>query len=109
VYSTGQPVRIPGDLITAAEMLSCGEASAPALRILLRHKAKAIAINEAILAEAVSTLGDFGGPTTTPSGACGLAGLLSVRPGSATAIDLRIDATSRILLVASEASVPAMR
>lgn len=102
----GRPVRLPGDLITCAEMLSCGEASAPALRILLRHGARALAVRESTLVEAVAVLSAHGGPTTTPSGAAGLAGLLAARPGTPTARDLRIDAESRILLIASEGAVP---
>ena len=98
----GQPVRIPGDLNTAAEMLSCGEASAPALTILLRHEAMAVAVSEPDLAEAVNTLTAYDGPATTPSGAAGLAGLLTARPGSALAVKLGIDRASRVLLIASE-------
>lgn len=102
----GRPVRLPGDLITCAEMLSCGEASAPALRVLLRHGARALAVRESTLVEAVGVLSAHGGPTTTPSGAAGLAGLLVARPGTPLATDLRIDAESRILLIASEGAVP---
>ncbi len=101
----GHPVRIPGELITAAEMLACGEASDPALRILLRHDDDAIAVTEAKLAEAVNTLTICGGPNTTPSGAAGLAGLLSALPGTPLAIRFGIDATSRVLLIASEGPI----
>jgi diaminopropionate ammonia-lyase len=102
----GHPVRLPGDLITAAGMLSCGEASAPALKILLRHEAEAVAVTEATLAEAVDTLISCGGPTTTPSGAAGLAGLLTERPRSPLAMDRGVGATSRVLLIASEGPIP---
>jgi diaminopropionate ammonia-lyase len=102
----GRAVRVPGDLETAAEMLSCGVASAPALRILLRHAATAIAVGEAELAEAVTTLAACGGPATTPSGAAGLAGLLAAPPGSPAARDLGIDRRSRVLLIATEGPAP---
>src|SRR5690606_25829096 len=43
----GRIERVEGDLHTAAEMLSCGEASAPALSVLRRHRATGIAVDEA--------------------------------------------------------------
>lgn len=97
---------IPGDLKTVAEMLSCGEASAPAMKILLRHTATAITVSETALADAVRTLASHDGPATTPSGAAGLAGLLTALPGSQLARELGIDENSRVLLVASEGPVP---
>lgn len=105
----GRPVRLQGDLNTAAEMLSCGEASAPAIEILLRHEAKAIAVEEATLADAVAALSNRGGPATTPSGAAGLAGLMIARPSSSLANDLGVDAASRVLLIASEGPVASLR
>jgi diaminopropionate ammonia-lyase len=102
----GRVVPVPGDLETSAEMLSCGRASAPALAILHRHNATAIAVSEAALAYAVTTLAQYGGPATTSSGAAGLAGLLAALPGSSLAGELGIDETSRVLLVATEGLVP---
>lgn len=102
----GRPVRIAGDLVTSAEMLACGEASAPAVRILLKHGVKSVAVPESALAEAVHALATFDGPATTPSGAAGLAGLLTARPGSPAALDLGVDATSRVLLIVSEGPIP---
>jgi diaminopropionate ammonia-lyase len=102
----GCPVRVPGNLETSAEMLSCGVASAPALKILLRHAATAMAVGEAALTDAVTTLLVCGGPATTPSGAAGLAGLLAAPPGLPLARDLGIDGESRVLLVATEGPVP---
>ncbi len=87
-------------------MLSCGEASAPALKILLRHEATGITVSDATLADAMTTLAAHGGPATTPSGATGVAGLLTALPGTALARELGIDATSRVLLVATEGPVP---
>jgi diaminopropionate ammonia-lyase len=104
--NAGRPERIVGDLHTSAEMLSCGVASAPALKILRRHHALAIAVSETVLADAVATLAAYDGPATTPSGAAGLAGLLTALPGSPRGHDLGIDANSRILLIATEGPVP---
>ena len=63
-------------------MLSCGEASAPALKILFRHGAAAIIVSEAALAEAVTTLASYVGPRTTPSGAAVHSGLIATPPMS---------------------------
>src|SRR3546814_15947491 len=70
----GRVVRVPGDPETVAEMLSCGEASAPALETLLRHGAEAVTVPEAELTAAARLLAEQPGPRTTPSGAAGLAG-----------------------------------
>jgi diaminopropionate ammonia-lyase len=100
--AAGHPVRIPGDLSTSAEMLSCGLASAPALQILLRHDAQSVLVDEDQLRAAVSILRDAEGPDTTPSGAAGLAGLLH----AASHPDLRslheLDENSCVLLIATE-------
>jgi diaminopropionate ammonia-lyase len=98
-------VRVPGNLTTSAEMLACGVASAPALKVLLRHGATAITVGETALADAVTTLAACGGPATTPSGAAGLAGLLCAPPESPPARELGIDGSSRVLLVATEGTV----
>jgi diaminopropionate ammonia-lyase len=50
--SAGRPTRIEGKLGTAAEMLSCGEASAPALERLRRHGAHAVTVTEKDLSAA---------------------------------------------------------
>ena len=101
----GRIERIPGDLQTAAEMLSCGEASAPAMEILRRVGVDAMAVSEAQLMEAVQVLADGDGPATTPSGATGLAGLLTALPGSSLASVLNVNEASRILLIVSEGVV----
>ncbi len=100
--AAGRVERVDGALDTSAEMLACGEASAPAIRILLRHAATAMAVSEAELRAAVAALAAAGGPATTESGAAGLAGLLAARPGSAAAARLDLDAGSRVLLIATE-------
>ncbi|HYH46992.1 MAG TPA: pyridoxal-phosphate dependent enzyme [Thermoanaerobaculia bacterium] len=102
--AAGRVERVNGDLDTSAEMLACGEASAPALRLLLRHGATALLVSEAALRGAPAVMAEEGGPTTTESGAAGLAGLLTAPPGSAHAGRLNLDAHSRILLFATEAA-----
>jgi diaminopropionate ammonia-lyase len=102
----GRVVRVPGDLKTSAEMLSCGVASAPSVKVLLCHSATAITVGETALADAVTTLAACGGPATTPSGAAGLAGLLAAPPGSQPARELGLDGRSRVLLVATEGPLP---
>ena len=99
-------VTFPGALETSAEMLSCGEASAPALAILLRHRAEALAAPEAALRAAPGFLRAHGGPATTPSGAAGLAGLRLALADPALAERLGLDGESRVLLLATE-SAPA--
>lgn len=90
-----RPVRIAGDLATAAEMLSCGVASAPAMAALRRHGARAVTVSEAELAAAPGLLRAHGGPATTPSGAAGLAGLAPAG----------LDPASRVLIVVTEADL----
>ena len=94
-----QPVRVAGDLETAAEMLSCGVASAPAMVALRRHRARAMTVSEAELEAAPRLLRAHGGPATTPSGAAGLAGLAGSR-------GLGLDPASRVLIVVTEADLP---
>jgi diaminopropionate ammonia-lyase len=94
-------VRIAGDLHTVAEMLSCGEASAPAIAILRRHGARVVTVSEADLSGGPGLVAANGGPATTPSGAAGVAGLDRVlRDGFGARFGL--DAASRVLVVLSE-------
>ena len=95
--TAGTIIRVQGDLETTAEMLSCGEASAPALETLRRHRVEAITVSEATLDEAPLLLRDCGGPATTSSGAASLAGALA-RPG--------LPADARVLILVTE-GVPA--
>jgi diaminopropionate ammonia-lyase len=97
----GRVVRIPGDLHTAAEMLSCGEASVPAVEILRRHNAEVVTVLEDDLADGPRLLQEEGGPATTPSGAAGLAGLQRVLKDNMS-VRLSIDADSRVLIVITE-------
>lgn len=105
--AAGRPVRVPGDLHTTAEMLSCGEASAPALAVLARHHARVVTVSEAELARAPLVLAEAGGPATTPSGAAGLAGLLALLADPARAAEFRIDRESRLLVLVTEAALEA--
>lgn len=103
---SNKPVRIAGDLHTAAEMLSCGEASAPALQILRRCGAQVVTVSEEDLLAAPRVLREGQGPGTTPSGAAGFAGpcrILRDKDGSR----FGLDATSRVLLVITEADLEA--
>ena len=98
----GFPVRVPGDLHTSADMLSCGVASAPALRILQRHGARSAVVGEDLLRSAVAVLRETGGPESTPSGAAGLAGLLHVAANPDLRAEHQLGPASSVLLVATE-------
>lgn len=103
--AAGRVARVPGELDTAAGMLACGKASAPALRVLLRHGADALTVSEEALREAPAVLAEAGGPATTESGAAGLAGLLAASPGSLvsdSAARLGLTPASRVLLIVTE-------
>jgi diaminopropionate ammonia-lyase len=96
------PVRVTGTLSTAAEMLACGLASAPALEILLRHRAGSVLVDEEALRAAPGVLRTLGGPASTPSGAAGLAGLLAVAFDPARRRDHALGLDSTVLIVATE-------
>jgi diaminopropionate ammonia-lyase len=99
----GRPVRVPLEHATSAHMLACGQASAPALRLLRRHAARSVTVQEATLTEAPKLLREHGGPATTPSGAAGLAGLIDALSNERTISDFNLGATSRILILITEA------
>jgi diaminopropionate ammonia-lyase len=102
----GHPVPVRGSLHTAAEMLSCGIASAPALAVLKRHDVRSVIVGDEALRDAVRTLRASGGPATTPSGAAGLAGLLRLAEDSDLRRVHQLDASSEVLLVATEGPAP---
>ncbi|UHC17494.1 pyridoxal-phosphate dependent enzyme [Methylobacterium currus] len=104
--AAGRPVRVPGDLHTAAEMLSCGEASAPALTVLRRHGVRVATVTEAELMDAPQVLAEAGGPATTPSGAAGLAGALAILADPARAAEFHLDRDSRLLVLVTEGTLP---
>jgi len=107
----GRPVRFPGDLRTTASMLSCGVASAAALRVLQSLNASPVLVSEEELAAAVILLRRTGGPDSTVSGAAGVAGLLRVASSELLRSRHRLDARSSVLLVVTEAALapPASR
>ena len=100
-----RPVRIEGALETVAEMLSCGEASAPALAVLRARGAAALTISEFELAEAPRILRECGGPRATPSGAAGLAGAIRLLGDAAAAARFGATVRSRVLILATERDV----
>ena len=104
--AAGRPVAVPGALETAAEMLSCGEASAPALATLRRSGAEALTASEAALLAAPAFLASYDGPATTPSGAAGLAGLREALADPTLAARLALGPASRVLLLITEARAP---
>lgn len=104
--AAGKVVRFAGSLDTAADMLSCGEASRPALTRLQAHGVEAMTVTEAALSEALETLAKRGGPATTPSGAAGFAGLLAALEDKSLKARFELGETSRILLFATEGPVP---
>jgi diaminopropionate ammonia-lyase len=83
-------------------MLSCGEASAPALAVLKRTGARALTVSEVDLSDAPRVLAGFGGPATTPSGAAGLAGLIAALADRELAKDLGLERSSRVLVLVTE-------
>ncbi len=100
--AANRPVRLTGAMDTAAEMLSCGEASAPALAVLQRCGARAISVSEAELHAAPGLLRAAGGPATTASGASGLAGFVRAM-GDAPGFGL--GSASRVLILATEGDI----
>ncbi|MFI4884783.1 MAG: pyridoxal-phosphate dependent enzyme [Steroidobacterales bacterium] len=103
--AAGRPVRVPGDLRTAASMLSCGVASAAALAILQNLHVSPVLVSEEELAAAVGILRRTGGPDSTASGAAGVAGLLRVASSRLLRARHQLDAHSSVLLVATEAAL----
>lgn len=101
--ASGRIVRIDGSLHTCAEMLACGEASAPALAILQRYAPLPVLVSETELLEAADIMQSDADIQTTPSGSAGLAGLLHVTNDSLLRQRAGIDRSSTVLLVATEA------
>ncbi len=104
--AAGKVVLCEGSLDTLAEMLACGEASAPALSILRDLGVEAITVTETELSQAPDALEADGGPASTPSGATGYAGLLSTLKDKSLAANLELNTQSRILLFSTEGPVP---
>lgn len=100
--SEGRPQRLAGDLHTSTEMLSCGQASAPALAVLQRYGAGSVVVSEDALRAAAELMHACGGPRSTASGAAGLAGLLHVADDAAVMAMHALSRDSRVLLIATE-------
>lgn len=98
---TGRVERVPGDLSTSATMLACGEASEPALKRMAGLVDVMTVAEDRLLAEP-ALLAAAGGPETTPSGAAGLAGLRLAISNPDMAARFQLDASSRVLLLATE-------
>jgi len=103
----GKPELVPGELHTSAEMLACGLASAHAVALLRQYRAKSVTVSEVELENAVAAMAAAGGPATTASGACGLAGLLITANDEQLRADFRLSEDAIVLLIASEGKVPA--
>jgi diaminopropionate ammonia-lyase len=103
--AAGRPVAIEGELETAAEMLSCGLASARALLTLCRHGARSVLVSEPELIEAVRVLHETDRIDTTASGAAGLAGLRHVSASGALRRQHQLDFSSHVLLVITEGAM----
>jgi diaminopropionate ammonia-lyase len=101
----GEPVQVGGELVSTAEMLACGLASAPAVAALRRYGTKAIAVGDDTLRQAVAFLHKTPGLQTTPSGAAGLAGLLDVAANSELRHVHGLDHESQVLLLVTERTV----
>lgn len=100
--AAGVPTLVAGDLETSAAMLSCGLASARALRALQQVEAQAMTVSERELEQAPVMLERFAGLGTTPSGATGLAGLAATCGSADLRTKFQLSTKSRVLLVISE-------
>jgi diaminopropionate ammonia-lyase len=105
--AAGKPVSIDGGLETAAEMLSCGLASAPALQTLSRYSARSVLVSESELEGAARVFHETQRVDTTASGAAGLAGLLHVSARDALRDQHELDSSSQVLLLVTEGPVAA--
>lgn len=102
----GQAARIKGELRTSAEMLACGLASAPAVKVLRAHGVSSVLVAEELLQQTVRQLQQAEGPLTTPSGATGLAGLLHVSSSEELRELHQLSEESCVLLVVTEGAAP---
>ena len=98
------PVPVAGDLMTRAEMLSCGLASRPALDILSKRVTASLLVTEHQLAAAQLVLTAASGSLASASGAAGLAGLLAAASSRVSRDRLGLDQSSRVLLIETEGS-----
>jgi diaminopropionate ammonia-lyase len=103
---TEGPSRITGNLATTMAMLSCGETSAPAWVILRRRADAFVTVSDAAAEQAVAWLAATpdipGGLATTPSGAAGLAGVMTAINGGTIASQIGLNNDSRVLIFVTE-------
>lgn len=104
--AAGKVVLCEGTLDTLAEMLACGEASTPALKILQDLAVDAVTVSEQQLRKAPDLLLAAGGPASTPSGSTGFAGMLAALADETLTKHLALGKDSRILLFATEGPIP---
>jgi diaminopropionate ammonia-lyase len=101
-----KPSKVDGDLVTAMEMLSAGEASPVAWPILQRRADVFLAIDDAAATAAARSLSAGGSATPAVSvgisGAAGLAGLREVMKIPELAAALQLNASSRVLVFGTE-------
>lgn len=100
------PAKVGGDLVTAMDMLSTGEASPVAWPILQRRADAFIAIDDVV---AIDTAHRLSRPSTTSralnvgiSGAAGMAGLIEIMKHPELAAALHLDASARVLVFGTE-------
>jgi diaminopropionate ammonia-lyase len=101
------PASVGGDLVTAMDMLSAGEASPVAWNVLKRRADVFVTIGDDAAigtARLLSTpAAGFAGLNVGISGAAGLAGLVEVLRSSELASALELDHTARVLVFGTEA------
>jgi len=102
----GAPSKVGGDLITAMDMLSAGEASPVAWPVLERRADVFVAIDDIAATTARRRLSasdaDAGGLDVGVSGAAGVAGLIELQRSSELAAMLGLDAAARVLVFGTE-------
>jgi diaminopropionate ammonia-lyase len=103
--------QIGGDLMTAMDMLSAGEASPVAWPILQRRADVFVAIDDAAAIEATRRLSVGSAHTAAldvgVSGAAGMAGLIELLEHKELAALLQLNTSSRVLVFGTEQAIPA--
>jgi diaminopropionate ammonia-lyase len=106
----GRLVQLEGDLVTAMEMLSCGEPSAVAWTVVARRVDAFMAISDGAAVNATACLrgGSCGDEVIDVgvSGAAGFAGLLVSLRSEAARSMLALGEDSRVLVIGTEGANP---
>ena len=104
--AAGRPVAVAGELDTVMAGLACGEVSELAWEILGAGTDAAVAVPDSCALAAVRAFADpvAGDPAIVSgeTGAAGLAALFAAHDDPAIRAALRLDASSRVLLLGSE-------